>query len=335
MSAAPNAIRTEPRPNCFLCGSAGRPLYQNLPSALFETAGTWSFSECPRHECGLVWINPTPAQADLHKAYENYFTHSGGGVSPQAGVNIRSLLYAAYRAVNYPGWMLFGIAREKARRAQMFLDECKVGKLLDVGCGDGKFSSEMQQRGWIVDGIDFDEKAIRAAKEKYGLSLRHGDLRQAELSEQSFDAVTMSHVIEHLVDPVDLLTEIRRISKKGGHLIITTPNIESVGHGMFGPCWFGVDAPRHLNLFSSKTLSEVARRSGFEVVFAGSTSANADIFIGASYTLQEKQGHRMGHEPTPNLKRTLKAAWWQYREHLMLRRHPKCGEELVLICRAQ
>ncbi len=335
MITLPNEIQTERRPNCPLCNSLGKPLYEDLPSALFDTPGRWSFSQCPHHGCGLIWINPTPIAADLHRAYATYFTHGDGGNSRSKRLRLRGLLYGIYRTVNYPGWVLCGIQREKSRWAQMFLDELTPGKMLDVGCGDGKFLSQMKARGWAVDGIDFDAAAIKTAKEKYGLSLRHGDLRAVRLPAQSYEAITMSHVIEHVIDPVGLLAETKQLLKVGGRLVVTTPNIESLGHQRFGSHWFGIDAPRHLNLFSAQALSESARRAGFADVHVGSTSANADVFFGASFTLQEKQGHRMGHEPTPNLKRTLKAAWWQYREHLMLRRHPKCGEELVLICRAQ
>lgn len=331
MSAAPNEIRTEPRPNCFLCDVPGRPLYQDLPSALFETPGRWSFSECPRPECGLIWINPTPIAADLHRAYETYFTHN----AEQDGTpktTLRNMLYGAYRAANTPAWWLTGILREKARWAQMFLDAYQPGKVLDVGCGDGRFLHRMQAAGWTVDGIDFDAKAVANAKRLYGLTLRHGDLRAAGLPASQFEAVTMSHVIEHVLDPVGLLAEIKRLLKPGGHLVITTPNTDSIGYRKFGPCWFGLDAPRHLNLFSARSLSDVARRAGFKQIKAGSTSANADVFIGASLTMQENRNHRMGHHPTPNVLRTFKAAGWQYREHFALRKNPACGEELVLTC---
>jgi SAM-dependent methyltransferase len=325
-----NEIRTEPRPNCLVCGSPGNLLYQDLPSALFETPGRWNYSRCPQSDCGLVWINPTPIETDLHRAYESYFTHAGNDQGI-AGGNVRETLYALYRVANSPGWWISGIAREKKRRAQMFLDGMMPGRLLDIGCGDGKFLSEMQARGWAVDGIDFDAKGIQAAKGKYGLSLRHGDLRQAELPANSFDAVTMSHVIEHLNDPVGMLAAIHRVLKPGGRMVITTPNIESIGHKKFGAYWFGLDAPRHLNLFTANALMRVTKRAGFEKVESSSTSASADVFVGASFTLQEKQGHRMGHQPTPNVLRTVKAAYWQYREHFALRNNPQCGEELVVL----
>lgn len=332
MSTPTDHIQTEPRPNCVLCGSPGRPLYHDVPSALFETPGNWSFSQCEKSDCGLVWINPTPRATDLHRAYENYFTHGSPAEFQIARWSLRDALYAAYRWANYPGWFVCGISGEKARRAQMFLHQARPGELLDVGCGDGKFLSEMKTRGWQVDGIDFDPQAIKTAEAKYGLNLRHGELSKAGLPADEFDAVTMSHVIEHVPDPIALLREIKRVLKTQGRLVITTPNSESIGHRKFGPNWFGIDAPRHLNLFSSRALIKAARAAGFDEIQTTTTAASADIFIGASFTLRDRRGHRMGHQPTPSVLRTLKAAWWQYREHFALKANPNCGEELVGVC---
>lgn len=329
MMTLPNEIRTESCPHCFLCALPGERLYTGLPSALFEIAGQWNFSRCPRPECGLIWINPRPVASDLHLAYQTYFTHANeGGNSARS---LRDCLYSAYVAANYPLWAITGIAREKARRKQMFLNTTAPGKLLDVGCGDGTFLDLMRRKGWDVDGIDFDAKAIATARQKYNLTLRCGDLKAAGLPAESFAAVTMSHVIEHLPDPVEMLTEIRRLLKPGGCLIMTTPNTAGWGHQKFGPHWFGIDAPRHLYLFNRSSLTEVVRRAGLAVTWAGSTSANADIFMGASDTIRTNNRHRMGHQPTPNVLRTFKAAWWQVREHLALRTQSDCGEELVVM----
>jgi 2-polyprenyl-3-methyl-5-hydroxy-6-metoxy-1,4-benzoquinol methylase len=214
----------------------------------------------------------------------------------------------------------------------MFLDDISGGKILDVGCGDGRFLSRMHARGWTVDGIDFDAQAIATVKQKYGLHLRHGNLLKAGLEANSFDAVTMSHVVEHLPDPIAFVNEIHRILKPGGRFVATTPNADGLGHKKFGQHWWGLDAPRHLHVFSAASLAEVGRRGGFTNVKISSTSANADVFIGASYTVQENPNHRMGHSPTPSVLRTLKAAAWQFREHSRLSSDPNCGEELVLTC---
>ena len=115
-------------------------------------------------------------------------------------------------------------------------------------------------------------------------------------------------------------------------MTLTTPNPSSLGHRQFGSYWFGLDAPRHLHLFPVRTLSELARRAGFKVLEARSSAANADIFIGASISIETAPNHRTLHLPPPSLSRTLRAIRWQYREHFALKSRPDCGEEGVLIC---
>ena len=121
----------------------------------------------------------------------------------------------------------------------------------------------MRIAGWEVEGLDFDEKAIDRAWREYGVTVRHGDLRAACYPDGSFDAVTMNHVIEHVHDPIAPLAESWRILISGGRLVVATPNIASSGHERFGRNWRGLEPPRHLHLFSEKTLAEAARHAGF------------------------------------------------------------------------
>src|SRR5262249_43052026 len=127
-----------------------------------------------------------------------------------------------------------------------------------------------------------------------------------------------------------LLCEVLRILKPGGRAVLTTPNSDSLGHQKFRECWFGLDPPRHLQVFSVTTLQELARRAGFKVSRAFSTAANADIFIGASFSIQSARGRTGEPHPPPNLLRTVKCVWWQYREHVGLGSRPNGGEEVVV-----
>jgi 2-polyprenyl-3-methyl-5-hydroxy-6-metoxy-1,4-benzoquinol methylase len=215
----------------------------------------------------------------------------------------------------------------------MLLGESNGGRLLDVGCGDGEFLNRMRNEGWSVDGVDFDRQAIENANRKYGMKLQCGSITTPGFAEASFDAITLYHVIEHVPDPLEVFFECHRLLKPGGCLVMATPNAESLGHRTFGNCWRGLEPPRHLQLFSPRTLAECARRARLEVVRAYSTAANADVIAGASLSIQENPAHRSSLRPAPSLGRTLKAMVFQYREHLLLKRQPGAGEEAVLDCR--
>lgn len=322
-------IRTLTRSRCLFCDSEGEVLYKDLEDGLFDAPGVWNIRRCQRTACGILWLDPAPVEEDLHIAYETYFTHVTAG-GPTFIPRLRALLYRCYKAVSGGLASVVGLSKSQEQIRLMFLGDLKGGKVLDVGCGDGGFLNLMRKSGWSVEGLDFDAKAIESAKAKYGLHLRHGDLHGAKFAGNTFDAVTMSHVIEHVPDPVALLTEARRVLKPNGRLVITTPNSRSFGHERFQRYWVGLDAPRHLNIFNLPTLRECARRAGFERIEVSSTAANADIVIGGSYSI--RRFHQFHDRPQINILRSIKCAWLQYREFFSLRGNPEHGEEAVLIC---
>lgn len=305
---------------------------------MFAVPGDWQLKQCPNAKCALCWQDPAPIEPDLICLYANYFTHDLG-TSPKLRMlaHARSLLYSGYLAFGYFPSSCLGITKARAAIRQMYLNGLKPGNLLDVGCGNGGFLARMQKLGWTGTGVDFDAKAIGHAKKRYGSSLTfmHTDLAGAGFGENTFDALTMSHVIEHVPDPVSLLAQARRVLKPGGRAVITTPNIKSHGHKKFGRCWWGLDSPRHLQVFSTSALANCARKAGFENITTFTTAANADTFIGGSYGFAEAEqtnDFASGNKVKFNILRGLRSLKEQWVEARNLRRDPECGEEAVLIC---
>jgi SAM-dependent methyltransferase len=90
-----------------------------------------------------------------------------------------------------------------------------------------------------------------------------GALKEQALPDAHFDVILMSHVIEHLPDPLDELIECRRILKPSGSIVIATPNARGLGHLAVGRHWLGLDPPRHLQIFTAKALTRLLAMSGF------------------------------------------------------------------------
>jgi SAM-dependent methyltransferase len=171
----------------------------------------------------------------------------------------------------------------------MHLDADRIGYLLEIGSGNGRFLSDMMALGWHVYGIEPDPRAAKFAKDIYGISLHTGNIESASFPSNHFDAISMNHVIEHIHNPVSLLTECNRVLKPRGCITIITPNIESLGHRIFNKYWRGLEPPRHLNIFSSHSITQCLRRAGFNIEELRTTSRSArGIFVSS---ILARNGH--------------------------------------------
>jgi 2-polyprenyl-3-methyl-5-hydroxy-6-metoxy-1,4-benzoquinol methylase len=281
-----NLINSCPIESCYICGSAGKILYTNLNDRLFGSKGTWNISKCTNKSCGLLWLNPMPLDADIWKAYSNYYTHSNNqsAILPFLRGLEKGYLNLKYRYYHNSitlfqkllGASLFFFPTEKVEVdfSVMYLHSNVGGKLLDVGCGNGWFIRKMKELGWDVTGVDFDAKAVDFCKSQ-GLSVSLGSLETQNYPNNYFDVITINHVIEHLYNPLDVIRECHRILKKGGSLIIETPNSLSWLHMyIYKQNWFSLDPPRHIMIYNPCNLKEMVSMAGFSDISSLSTTRN-------------------------------------------------------------
>lgn len=276
------SIRTENCPRCFLCGSEGQLIYSDQKDRLFGATGGWDFKACSNRECKLIWLDPMPVPEDLGKAYANYYTHAVNGSVRHVGLlkKILALAQQGYWARKYHyeigsrPWLagvlgrllyLSPVRRREADGGVRCLPAVPQGRLLDVGCGSGEWLREMRQRGWTVEGVDFDESAVKLAREQ-GLKVGSGPLEEQRYPNDYFDAVTLNHVIEHVPNPIGTLVECARILKPNGKLVLFTPNNASLGHRLFKECWRGLEPPRHLHIFSAESMRQTLVAAGFREI---------------------------------------------------------------------
>jgi 2-polyprenyl-3-methyl-5-hydroxy-6-metoxy-1,4-benzoquinol methylase len=325
-----STIRTRPDPDCLLCGTTGQVLYSGMRDRLFGAPGIWQLKQCPSPECGLVWPDPSPLEEDLGLAYQTYYTHDAP-VGTMGKIK-HVILSRGYRLAAAIPTLLNGLFRERKEFVHMFLNDVPPGRLFDAGCGDGRFLQLMAQRGWRGSGVDFDAAAIESGRAKYGLDLAVGDFQAVAIEENAFDAVTMSHVIEHVPDPVACFDKCRRLLKPGGRLVVTTPNSRSLGHQQFKQDWRGLEQPRHLHIFAPNLLAECARRACLEVVRFGSTAANADYLSMASLLIKNAPPEYYNCGGGWDLRFALRGVLFQFREQAVMRRNPDAGEEAFVIC---
>jgi 2-polyprenyl-3-methyl-5-hydroxy-6-metoxy-1,4-benzoquinol methylase len=330
-----DGIEVRSATTCYLCGAEGQLLYGNLQDRLFGAQGTWNLRKCCNPECDLLWLDPMPTEADLHKVYKAYFTHqvsSNSTDNPRShGMLLRSLrlvLKIGYRSLLHLTDIQQSLSQAREDTANIYLSNSKVGRLLDVGCGNGTFLDRMRSLGWDVQGVEVDHKAARVAAKVFNIPVFVGTLEEARHPAASLDAITMNHVIEHVHDPIALLQECYRILRPQGDLIVVTPNVRSLGHARFGRHWRGLEPPRHLHLFSPSTLQSSARKAGFRKVETWTTPANAEVLAIGSFDI-ERGGRQTAGNSQPLL-RELLGKYFQLRACLYYWRHSDSGEEVIL-----
>ena len=261
--------------------------------------GQWDLHTCTG--CGAAYLDPRPTPASIDRAYASYYTHaeleSPNTTNPTSRVGrlrrsfSNGYLCRRYGAQRQPSSKLGWLAMQVMRGKKTVIDrknrhlprlQGKGEKVLDIGCGDGSFLKCAAQIGWEAWGVEPDAKA---AARLSGFKVLQGNLPNIPLPDASFDFITLSHVIEHLHDPVAALKEIHRLLKPGGQVWIATPNIESFGHRMFGATWIGIQSPTHLVLFNRRAMRHAFASSGFQTVRFMPMHAQAKIFFGMSYWL--------------------------------------------------
>jgi 2-polyprenyl-3-methyl-5-hydroxy-6-metoxy-1,4-benzoquinol methylase len=131
-----------------------------------------------------------------------------------------------------------------------------AGTILDVGCGTGAFLHTMQQSGWKITGLEPDETARKKAKELYDLNLDNPD-KLFSLPADSFEIITMWHVLEHVHDLHGYIKRLRELLNPEGKLFIAVPNYTSYDAKVYKEFWAAYDVPRHLYHFSPGSMHKL------------------------------------------------------------------------------
>ena len=308
-------------------------LYDGLKDRIFYVPGSWGFRRCSNPTCRHVWLDPRPIVADLPLLYKEYYTH--GSVAEETPPLTTLKLLRRLLKFGYKTLLRFiGLARERKAAYEMYLGDRPPGRLLEIGCGSGERLAHFAAKGWSVQGQDVDAKAVAHARASTGLPVHLGPIESLPASAGPFDAVVMSHVIEHVPDPVALLRQAGALMAAGGVLVAVTPNIESVGHRRFSADWRGLEPPRHLHLFSPGTLQSAAQTAGLRRARVKTSAAHAGGLIRASLEIQRAGRFKMANPGAASLRVAIQMFLLQLDAMIRHRLDPDSGEECVLVAEA-
>ncbi|MGA9544081.1 MAG: class I SAM-dependent methyltransferase [Candidatus Sulfotelmatobacter sp.] len=220
---------------------------EGLFDTRFGIEGSFEVRRCPC--CGWEQLSPIPAPAELKSLYERFYNFSG----------VRATLYATLRdcffsSVLYRLWIrLDGDISFHTRRGS--------GRLLDIGCNEGRTLKNYARNGFRAEGTELNETAAAVAR-RAGFRVFTGPLDDL-IPDAPYDVAVLSNVLEHSLDPKAMLLAARRLLNDDGEIWISCPNSQSWLRSVFGRWWINWHVPFHITHFSPLTLRRLLEESGF------------------------------------------------------------------------
>lgn len=326
--------------HCPLCKETARELlHEDLEDKLFGCApGKWTMYVC--NDCGLAYLDPRPDRASIGIAYQTYSTHQEGLDDDPANTGggrwrrAKQAVLRQYITLRFGnprrwhdavlGYLMYLHPRQRVAfdSALRHLPRPSMGhRLLDIGCGSGRFMAWARAAGWSCVGTEVDPVAARIARSR-GFHVSEEDVSELATAGQRFNAVTISHVIEHVHDPESLLRSARELLEPGGVLWIESPNLNAHGHARFGAAWRGLEPPRHLQLFQHQSLHALLVKTGFCEIHLAPWQLDWMATFPASVHLAEMAGSVAEREFSGR------------KDEAVGKRHPEKREFVTLIARA-
>ncbi len=236
------------------------PVCQSSKLHAFLTCTDYTVSHQDFHlvrceQCTFTFTNPRPTEEEIGRYYqsEDYISHSNTS---------KGFINTAYQLVRKY------TLQKKLTLIRSFLEQSeeknKHIKLLDIGCGTGRFLKACKDTGWDAYGTEPDEKARQIAVTDTSCMIQADFL--TSYVEEKFDVITLWHVLEHIHQLHLTLEKISATIKDDGHLIVAVPNLLSWDAQKYQQYWAAYDVPRHLYHFSPRSIQELFANFGFKIV---------------------------------------------------------------------
>ena len=255
---------------------------------MFDRYERYDYQHCTN--CHLIFQHPAPSVEEIAAFYPNsYDVYREHSRQKEISQFAKSILKRYYGYSHLKTSRLNDLACRVITKSNSDyrIPFIPGGSLLDVGCGNGRFLDGMKKLGWKVKGVEFNEHAVGMCKLS-GLDVHHGDLLSAHFEPDSFDIINVSHVIEHVPHPRQLFSELAKVLKPGGTLIIKTPNSNAFGRKLFNTNWFPDDIPRHIYLYSEKNLRQIGDLCDLHLKAIKTRSSLKVVLNSIDYVLENK-----------------------------------------------
>lgn len=189
--------------------------------------------------------------------------------------------FSSFNNQTYKNSKNYGNPNSSSRLKIMATLVDKNQKVLDLGCGTGDFIKILNKKNKEIEGIEISKKVAQIGQKK-GFKIKIADLHSTfPYPKNTFDTVTAGEIIEHIYDTDFFLEEIKRILKPNGFLVLSTPNIATIGRRLM--LLSGVNSlietsldhsAGHIRYFTKKSLEDLLKKHGFKIIKFTSDSVN-------------------------------------------------------------
>ena len=199
--------------------------------------------------CGFHFTNPIPDLDKLGSYYESedYISHSG---------TKKGIVNSIYHSVrNHTIKQKFKLAKANAQGNF---------SILDYGCGTGELLNYFKKQGWKTLGLEPSDSARNFGIETHGIEVKNLDALSS-LKENSFQVISLWHVLEHVVELKNTIQQLKRVLKSNGTLFVAVPNHTSYDAMHYKNEWAAYDVPRHLYHFGPTDIKNLFAQFDFKV----------------------------------------------------------------------
>jgi 2-polyprenyl-3-methyl-5-hydroxy-6-metoxy-1,4-benzoquinol methylase/transcription elongation factor Elf1 len=272
--------------NCPICGKKAKYDFTGQ-DFMFNKKKFYMYSKC--RSCKISFQDPIPDLITINSYYPNDYENYDDPKPYKLSIfeKIRLQYHHGYKNIiknNLVNKLLSNIIFYDRR----IINNIPNGNFLDIGCGNGSRLIKMRKLGWNVFGVELNTFAYKKCV-KRNLNVQNIPLENATFEKNSFDVIYMSHLIEHLHNPLEIIKICDSLLKEDGKLYIQTPNLNSLGRLIFGKFWFANEVPRHLILYSHLGIKKLIQSTGLEITHSSLKTSPKIILNSVDYLFDFKK----------------------------------------------
>jgi SAM-dependent methyltransferase len=248
-------------PTCRICGSENQQREYGARERMFGTGEAFPYFQCAHCECLQITTIPEDLSRHYPEGYYSFRWKDSGRSRPSQSEIAKSALWTRFAfgflSILAPFISVPGFVRLWRKRASIELS----AKILDVGCGQGRYLHEFARMGFTsLTGID--PFVPQDTSHPDGVNIFRKELSAMQ---GLFDFIMLHHSFEHMPEPLATLKEIHRLLQPGKLALIRIPLSSSFAWKKYSSHWVSLDAPRHLYLHSRASMEWLARAAGFTI----------------------------------------------------------------------